>query len=231
VDRNAAGNIDKPVYSLASGKDIAQADAEEFVLKNGSPVWGQVTEELTQGREDVPVGELRVQAGDERTGLKHAKSHEGNYKNLGFQNVEEAIDHVFQNATAFLPVGDEKHFMVVEKDGDRISPSAIVAWKPEGQYYTLVSTYPANKKTVRKQKGKSSSLGGAVSQAAAPARSPLVPPSQYPAKEAGGCVTGMTILRKLYHRRRRPSRRRTLPRRRRESIPRVGRADRKPAFE
>ncbi|GHS85067.1 hypothetical protein AGMMS49957_00360 [Synergistales bacterium] len=116
-------------YSLAFGQDIKQAAPGEFVLKNGSPVWGQVTEELTQGREDTPVGELRVQVGDVKHGLIHAKNHEADIQKSGFKgNAEDYIDHVFNNATTILPVGDGKHFMVAERDGEKILPSATIAW-------------------------------------------------------------------------------------------------------
>ncbi|MDR1741303.1 MAG: hypothetical protein LBR38_05580 [Synergistaceae bacterium] len=164
-------------FTLASGKPLADAAPDEFVLKNGSPVWGRVTEELALGRSSP--GELRVQVGNAETGLIHAKKHEREIQGSDVQmgerpSVENFIDYIFQNATSFLPISGGKHFMVVERDGDRASPCAVVAWKDRptvGGHYTLISVYAANKRTVRKQKSLSS--GGTVSQSPAPARVPL----------------------------------------------------------
>jgi hypothetical protein len=120
-------------YTLDSGESLDylyDAAPDGFVLKNGSPVWGRVTEELTDGREDVPVGELRVQVGDEFKGLIHAKDHENQIRKMGFKNAEDFIDHVYQKANMISPMEKSKYFMVYRKEGKNLFPSVIVAWKP-----------------------------------------------------------------------------------------------------
>ncbi|MDR1483149.1 MAG: hypothetical protein LBI74_11045, partial [Synergistaceae bacterium] len=163
----------RPTYTLASGKSVEEADPGEFVLKDGSPVWGQVTEELTQGRDDVPVGELRVQVGgvNERWGLLHAKEHEARAQKLGYENTEEMVDHVYQNADLLLPIGDGKNFLVIEKDGEKFHPSAVVKWNAEDKFYSLTTSFPAKDNDIRRQREKSLSSGSGP-QTPAPAQAP-----------------------------------------------------------
>jgi hypothetical protein len=158
-------------YSLASGKSIEQASPDEFVLKDGSPTWGHVTEELTQGSPDVPVGELRVQVGDEKSGIVHSRKHLKQINDYGVDSVEEFIDSVYQSADAIIPVDDGKHFMFLKRDGEKIHPSAVVAWKPGGNYYTLVSSFPVENRYIESQKKQSPPLGSGP-QAPVPIQAP-----------------------------------------------------------
>jgi hypothetical protein len=87
----AAGTLRGSTYTFASGNDISKAVPDEFVLKNGSEVWGQITENLTQGRPDVPIGELRVQVGDQGYGLVHTKKHEQDILKIGYESAEQFI--------------------------------------------------------------------------------------------------------------------------------------------
>jgi hypothetical protein len=143
------------VYSLEKSGNLSalrDAKADEFVLKNGSPVWGRVTKELVGGQKDVPLGELRVQVGAEHWGLAHAKSHESRIRKLGFKTAEDFIDYVYQKATDISPLENSKFFMVSIKDGEKHLPSVVIAWRPEKGYYTLVSGFPVKKQYAERMK-------------------------------------------------------------------------------
>ncbi len=158
-------------YTLSASSSLEFAASEEFILKDKSPTWGHITERLTQGRADVPTGELRVQVGNREWGLIHAKAHEEQMRKLGFENAEAFIDHVFQNASLLLPVGDGKNFMVVERDGENVHPSAVIRWNPDGGFYSLTTAMPVREGYIKSQQ-KKSPLPGNEPQAPAPAQAP-----------------------------------------------------------
>ena len=54
-------------YALESGKPFSEGVPEDFVLRNGERAWGHVTEELSGGREDVPIGDIRRQENKSRS--------------------------------------------------------------------------------------------------------------------------------------------------------------------
>ena len=174
----------KHLYAVESDGDIDTADPAAFVLKDGSPVWGHVDESMALGRPDVPLGELRVQVGNDLWGLRHAKKHEKKAQNVGFGDIEEHIDEVYQNNNLIVPLGDGKNFMVVEKEGDRYHPSAVVKWEQGGGFYTLITTFPVEKRYIESQKRKSSLLGSEP-PAPAPAQAPTVADSSKSVPEGG----------------------------------------------
>jgi hypothetical protein len=92
-------NSPKKSYSPTPGKDIARDSPREFVLKSGSPVRGRAAEELTHGRGDVPIGNLKTEVGSvvDKFGLLHAKVHEAQIQKLGYRNTEEFIDELYDN--------------------------------------------------------------------------------------------------------------------------------------
>ena len=74
--------------------------------------------------------------------------------------------------------------MVVEKEGDRYHPSAVVKWEQGGGFYTLITTFPVEKRYIESQKRKSS-LFGSEPPAPAPAQAPTVADSSKSVPEGG----------------------------------------------
>ena len=175
VEKEPVVRADLPEgYAMESGKPFSEATPEDFVLRNGSRIWGHVTEELSGGREDVPIGEVRVQAGSEDWGLRHAKKHEAEIQNKGFIGAEDFFETVFNNGTEIIPIGWGKFFEVVEKDGDRSHPSAILKWDSDNSFYTLISGFPVKTAYIKKQREKSSFLES-TPPTPVPAPAPLSP--------------------------------------------------------
>ena len=181
--RTKAAGESKPIYATESGKSLQEAAPEDFVLKNGSRKWGEITEALTGGNKNIPTGELRVQVGNEFWGLNHAKKHEVDIKKkLGFENTEEHINHTFQHANILIPVGDGKEFIVEERKYGKYSPSAVIKWNEEGGFYSLTTSFPVPRQYIENQKEKSLSLES-TSQASAPAQTPLASNASTPGPE------------------------------------------------
>ena len=169
-----AGQDASQRYTLENGKPMAEGTENDFVLKDGQRAWGRVTEELSGGDEDVPVGEVRVKVGrpgERGMGLLHAKGHEQDFINVKFKGAEDYLEHTLGNFNLILPVGDGKHFIAVDTN-QKTSPSAILAWRNEdGGYYDLISAYPARRRTINSQKKKSPPTGRPT-PAPAPAPAP-----------------------------------------------------------
>ncbi|MBQ7262496.1 MAG: hypothetical protein IJR14_02135, partial [Synergistaceae bacterium] len=174
-------------YSLASGGSLESAASGDHILKDGGIAWGRVTEELSDGRADVPVGDIRVPVGNENMGLVHAKGHEGQFAAKGFADAEGFIEHTLGSFNTIVPVGDGKHFIAYDQGMDT-SPAAVLAWRQDGGYYDLLTAYPAKRKTMNRIKKKSSSLRGAASSAQAPALAPSLDSAAAQSPESDAAV-------------------------------------------
>ena len=159
VNSEVNRGIDLPEgYELESGKPLSEAAPEEFVLRHGDRAWGHVTEELSGGRDDVPIGEVRVQAGDKEWGLTHAKVHEHRAQKMGFRTMEDFIANGLENGNSIIPIGDTKHFLVARVEGNKVHPSAVIRWNPRDAFYSLTTSFPATDQDIRRQENKSRSL-------------------------------------------------------------------------
>ncbi len=144
-------------FTLENGNPISEGTEDDFVLKDGQRAWGHVTEKLSGGDKNIPVGDVYVKVGKpgkKGMGLLHAKGHEQDFINIKFNGAEDYLEHTLGNFNLILPVGDGKHFVAVDTN-QPTSPSAVLAWHDEdGGYYDLITAYPSRRRTVNSQKKK-----------------------------------------------------------------------------
>ena len=149
-------------YVTESGKTLAEADENEFIIKpDGSKDFGEITEEISKatGGELTP-GKIRLRVGNEKQGLIHAKKHEEQAKSVGYSSIEDMISDVAKNFDAI--------YKRVEKDGKRTSYSLVKhAEKQEDKnavipiyfdivsdsngYYIVITAMPKSDKSLKKQ--------------------------------------------------------------------------------
>ncbi len=166
VENDTDGTLTDKKWGLPKGyrvegaenpKSLKGAKKHQFVLRNGKRDWGYVTEDLAQGRADVPIGPIRVQAGNREYGLKHAITKHMNVILDNAVNIEAFIEDVIDNGNEIIPVGRDKQgrlseFLVVWNDTKKNQNSVVIAWEEDGGYYTLKSAYPADSDYIKKQK-------------------------------------------------------------------------------
>ena len=90
-------------YETESGRPLTEADPKEFIIKpNGSRNFGEITKAVSdavmeQSGEKLPIGEIRLRVGNSSEGLIHAKAHEKQAQDAGYDSVEDMIADVAEN--------------------------------------------------------------------------------------------------------------------------------------
>ena len=90
-------------YETESGRPLSEADPQEFIIKpNGSRNFGEITKAVSdavmeQSGENLPIGEIRLRVGNSSEGLIHAKAHEKQAQDAGYDSVEDMIADVAEN--------------------------------------------------------------------------------------------------------------------------------------
>lgn len=90
-------------YRTESGKPLSEAGENEFILKpNGSKDFGEITNAISKAAKeqhnvDLAPGKIRLRAGNEIEGLRHAKAHESQAKADGYASIEDMIADVTEN--------------------------------------------------------------------------------------------------------------------------------------
>ena len=90
-------------YETESGRPLSEADPQEFIIKpNGSRNFGEITKAVSdavmeQSGEKLPIGEIRLRVGNSSEGLIHAKAHEKQAQDAGYDSVEDMIADVAEN--------------------------------------------------------------------------------------------------------------------------------------
>ena len=93
-------------YRTESGRPLSEADKDEFIVKpDGSRDFGIISktiEEATHG--ELKAGTIRLRVGYNQngkgSGLLHAKAHENDAKNIGYNSIEDLIADVANNFDA-----------------------------------------------------------------------------------------------------------------------------------
>ena len=90
-------------YRTESGRPLSEADPQEFIIKpNGSKNFGEITKAVSdavmeQSGEKLPIGEIRLRVGNSSEGLIHAKAHEKQAQDAGYDSVEDMIADIAEN--------------------------------------------------------------------------------------------------------------------------------------
>ena len=149
----------------------------QFVLRDGNKDWGHVTEELTHGDPDIPVGPVRVQVGQRRWGLRHVKHDHAREALASYDSVEDFIAHIMDDKNDIIPLGEDERgrkseFLVVMKAGSPRHDAAVIVWNEDGGFYTLKSAYSPKTSHIGKRKSLSS---GSPLPTSGPAPTPIQP--------------------------------------------------------
>ena len=173
-------------YTTESGRPLSEADEKEFIIKpNGSRNFGEITKTISdavmqQSGEKLEIGEIRLRVGNRSEGLIHAKAHEKQAQDAGYDSIENLIADVAENY-------DQIYMRAPEKEGQKPSYSLVKLGNKsqgvlngvapvyfelqstgDGSYYIVVSAMPKGDKPLAQQAKKdrliysSPSLGAAT---------------------------------------------------------------------
>lgn len=135
-------------YTTESGRSLAEADENEFILHNGEKNFGEITQAVADTTSGVlKAAPIRLQVGNVEFGLKHLLKHEEQMQSKGFNNVYEFIDHVLKNFNQVYSQQTEKkpnRFVLYCKDDKSkgFMPVDLELKKGTDGYYTIVSAMP-----------------------------------------------------------------------------------------
>ena len=135
-------------YTIESGRSLAEADENEFILHKGEKNFGEITKVVADATDGtLKVAPIRLQVGNAEFGLKHLLKHEVQMQSKGFKNVYEFIDHVLKNFNQVYSQQTEKkpnRFVLYCKDDKSkgFMPIDLELKKDINGYYTTVSAMP-----------------------------------------------------------------------------------------
>ena len=156
-------------YRTESGKPLNEADRDEFiVMPNGSKDFGEISEEISeaiekQSGEKLKVGKIRLRVGDSSQGLIHAKKHEQQAKEAGYDSVEDMIADVANNFDSIYmrdsknPQNEQTYSLVKHGNkqiGDMNSVAPVyfdLVDDGKGQYYIVITAMPKGDKSLKRQ--------------------------------------------------------------------------------
>lgn len=135
-------------YTTESGRNLDEADENEFILHKGKKNFGEITKavaDVTDGA--LKAAPIRLQVGNAEFGLKHLLKHEAQMQSKGFNDVYEFIDHVLKNFNQVYSQQTEKkpnRFVLYCKDDKSkgFMPIDLELKKDTDGYYTIVSAMP-----------------------------------------------------------------------------------------
>lgn len=151
-------------YTTESGRSLAEADENEFILHKGEKNFGEISKEVsaTSGGE-LPRGYIRLKVGNEYQGLIHAKKHELESLQAGYNSIEDMIYDVCQNFDSIykrpLKEGQKRDTYILVKFGNKeqnaknaVSPIYFELQEDgRGGYYVIVTSIPKGDKSLRRE--------------------------------------------------------------------------------
>lgn len=150
----------KDGYKTQSGRDLQNADRDEFIVRpDGSLKFGEITKEisdLTNG--ELEPGEIRVRVGYEAQGMIHAKKHESQIKDAGYNTAEEFIEDTLKNIDEIYrrdpkPPKKKISYTVVNRKSDKngvVSIGLALEKGEDGNYYAVITALPKTEKKLEK---------------------------------------------------------------------------------
>ena len=156
-------------YTTESGRPLSEADEKEFIIKpNGSRNFGEITKTISdavmqQSGEKLEIGEIRLRVGNRSEGLIHAKAHEKQAQDAGYDSIENLIADVAENydqiyMRAPVEAGQNPTYSLVKLGNkskgvmNRVAPIYFeLQADGGGNYYIVVSAMPKGDKTLAKQ--------------------------------------------------------------------------------
>ena len=156
-------------YTTESGRPLSEADEKEFIIKpNGSRNFGEITKTISdavmqQSGEKLEIGEIRLRVGNHSEGLIHAKAHEKQAQDAGYNSIENLIADVAENydqiyMRAPVEAGQNPTYSLVKLGNkskgvmNRVAPIYFeLQADGGGNYYIVVSAMPKGDKTLAKQ--------------------------------------------------------------------------------
>ena len=156
-------------YKTESGKPINEADEREFIVKpDGSKDFGEISQAISkavkeQSGIELNTGKIILRVGNEKEGLIHAKKHEQQAKDDGYNSIEDMIADV---ASSFDEIylrtpkkeGDQPTYSLVkrgDKSANKMNGTAPVYFDLQndgkGQYYIVITAIPVGDKSLKRQ--------------------------------------------------------------------------------
>ena len=153
-------------YRSESGRSLNESDEDEFVVKpDGSKDFGEITPDISaavkeQSGIDLPTGKIRLRVGNDREGLIHAKKHEEQAQNAGFNSIEDLIEDVVANFDSIYLhkaniEGHRDTYSLVKHGVEKHNAVAPIyfdlQFNGEGEYYLVITAMPKSDRNLKKQ--------------------------------------------------------------------------------
>ncbi|WP_293695032.1 hypothetical protein [uncultured Phascolarctobacterium sp.] len=111
-------------YTTESGRSLAEADENEFILHKGEKNFGEISKEVSAASGgELPRGYIRLKVGNEYQGLIHEKKHELESLQAGYNSIEDMIYDVCQNFDSIykrpLKEGQKRDTYILVKFGNK----------------------------------------------------------------------------------------------------------------
>lgn len=151
-------------YTTESGRSLTEADENEFILYKGEKNFGEISKEVSAASGgELPRGYIRLKVGNEYQGLIHAKKHELESLQAGYNSIEDMIYDVCQNFDSIykrpLKEGQKRDTYILVKFGNKeqnaknaVSPIYFELQEDgRGGYYVIVTSIPKGDKSLRRE--------------------------------------------------------------------------------
>lgn len=151
-------------YTTESGRSLTEADENEFILYKGEKNFGEISKEVSAASGgELPRGYIRLKVGNEYQGLIHAKKHELESLQVGYNSIEDMIYDVCQNFDSIykrpLKEGQKRDTYILVKFGNKeqnaknaVSPIYFELQEDgRGGYYVIVTSIPKGDKSLRRE--------------------------------------------------------------------------------
>lgn len=153
-------------YRSESGRSLNESDEDEFVVKpDGSKDFGEITPDISaavkeQSGIDLPAGKIRLRVGNDREGLIHAKKHEKQAQDAGFNSIEDLIEDVVANFDSIYLhkaniEGHRDTYSLVKHGVEKHNAVAPIyfdlQFNGEGEYYLVITAMPKSDRNLKKQ--------------------------------------------------------------------------------
>lgn len=151
-------------YTTESGRSLTEADENEFILYKGEKNFGEISKEVSAASGgELPRGYIRLKVGNEYQGLIHAKKHEIESLQAGYNSIEDMIYDVCQNFDSIykrpLKEGQKRDTYILVKFGNKeqnaknaVSPIYFELQEDgRGGYYVIVTSIPKGDKSLRRE--------------------------------------------------------------------------------
>lgn len=151
-------------YTTESSRSLTEADENEFILYKGEKNFGEISKEVSAASGgELPRGYIRLKVGNEYQGLIHAKKHELESLQAGYNSIEDMIYDVCQNFDSIykrpLKEGQKRDTYILVKFGNKeqnaknaVSPIYFELQEDgRGGYYVIVTYIPKGDKSLRRE--------------------------------------------------------------------------------